>query len=63
MGFTNLTATIQSVALMLDFMHLEKAADGIYKAVDANLDGGRTLTPDMVDSNGKADKATTEEVV
>lgn len=50
----NPIATIYSAALMLEFMHLEKAADSIYKAVDENLDEGRPLTPDMVDSNGKA---------
>lgn len=39
---------------MLEFMHLEKAADSIYKAVDENLDEDRPLTPDM-DSNGKGE--------
>lgn len=46
---------------MLEFMHFEKAANSIYKAVDENLDEGRPLTLDVVDSNGKAGKATTEE--
>lgn len=62
-GIANPIATIRSAALMLEFMHLEEAADSIYKAVDKNLDEGRLLTPDMVDSNGKAGTATTEEVV
>lgn len=62
-GIANPIATIRSAALMLEFMHLEEAADSIYKAVDENLDEGRLLTPDMVDSNGKAGTATTEEVV
>lgn len=59
----NPIATNQSAALMLEFMHFEKAADSLYKAVDENLDEGKPLTLDMVDSNGKAGKATTEEVV
>ncbi len=46
---------------MLELMHFEKAANSIYKAVDENLDEGRPLTLDVVDSNGKAGKATTEE--
>lgn len=53
-GIANPIAMIRSGALM---------ADSTYKAVDENLDKGRLLTPDMVDPNGKAGTATTEEVV
>ena len=56
-GVANPIATIRSVALMLEFLGEEKAAASIYKAVDANLDEGRFLTPDMGGKSG------TEEVV
>ena len=63
MGIANPIATIRSAALMLDFYDHEDAAAAIYKAVDENLDEGRLLTPDLLDSNGKAGTATTEEVL
>ena len=56
-GIANPVATIRSVGLMLEFLREEEAAAKIYAAVDANLDEGRLLTPDM---GGKAE---TEEVV
>jgi homoisocitrate dehydrogenase len=56
-GIANPIATIRSVALMLEFMGEEAAAAKIYAAVDANLDEGKLLTPDM------GGKASTEEVV
>lgn len=62
-GIANPIATIRSAALMLDFYDHQDAAAAIYKAVDENLDEGRLLTPDLVDSNGKAGTATTEEVL
>ncbi|KAK2810678.1 homoisocitrate dehydrogenase [Emmonsiellopsis sp. PD_5] len=54
-GIANPIATLRSVALMLEFLGEEKAAASIYKAVDANLDEGRFLSPDL---GGKA--STTE---
>lgn len=62
-GIANPIATIRSAALMLDFYDHQDAAAAIYKAVDENLDEGRLLTPDLVDSDGKAGTATTEEVL
>lgn len=62
-GIANPIATIRSAALMLDFYDHQDAAAAIYKAVDENLDEGRLLTPDLDDSNGKAGRATTEEVL
>lgn len=62
-GIANPIATIRSAALMLDFYDHQDAAAAIYKAVDENLDEGRLLTPDLVDSNGKTGTATTEEVL
>lgn len=56
-GIANPIATIRSTALMLEFQGEEKAASKIYEAVDANLEEGRLLTPDM------GGKATTEEVI
>lgn len=56
-GISNPIATLRSVALMLEFLNEEKAAALIYKAVDANLEEGKYLTPDM------GGKAKTEEVV
>ena len=56
-GIANPIATLRSTALMLEFMGEEGAAASIYKAVDANLEDGKYLTPDM------GGKAKTEEVV
>jgi homoisocitrate dehydrogenase len=56
-GIANPIATIRSTALMLEFQGEERAAAAIYKAVDANLEEGRLLTPDM------GGKASTEEVI
>lgn len=56
-GIANPIATIRSTALMLEFQGEEKAAAAIYKAVDANLEEGKLLSPDM------GGKATTEEVI
>jgi homoisocitrate dehydrogenase len=56
-GIANPIATIRSTALMLEFQGEEVAAAAIYKAVDANLEEGRLLTPDM------GGKASTEEVI
>ncbi|KAA8643740.1 hypothetical protein EYZ11_012116 [Aspergillus tanneri] len=56
-GIANPIATLRSVGLMLEFLGEESAATKIYTAVDANLDEGRYLSPDM------GGKATTEEVL
>jgi homoisocitrate dehydrogenase len=56
-GIANPIATIRSTALMLEFQGEERAAAAIYKAVDASLEEGRLLTPDM------GGKASTEEVI
>jgi len=56
-GIANPIATLRSVALMLEFLDEEKAAAKIYAAVDANLEEGRLLSPDMGGS------AKTDEVV
>lgn len=56
-GIANPIATLRSTALMLEFQGEEKAAARIYEAVDANLEEGKLLTPDM------GGKATTEEVI
>lgn len=56
-GIANPIATIRSTALMLEFQGEERAAAKIYEAVDANLEEGKLLTPDM------GGKATTEEVI
>ncbi|KAI0179047.1 Isocitrate/isopropylmalate dehydrogenase [Hypoxylon sp. FL1284] len=56
-GIANPVATLRSTALMLEFLDEENAAARIYAAVDANLEEGRLLTPDL------GGKATTEEVV
>lgn len=50
-GIANPIATIRSTALMLEFLGHEEAAAKVYAAVDANLDDGKLLTPDM---GGKA---------
>ncbi|KAI0106845.1 Isocitrate/isopropylmalate dehydrogenase [Daldinia grandis] len=56
-GIANPIATLRSTALMLEFLNEEDAAAKIYAAVDANLEEGKLLTPDL------GGKATTEEVV
>lgn len=56
-GIANPIATIRSTALMLEFHGEEAAAAVIYKAVDANLEEGKLLTPDM------GGTATTEQVI
>ncbi|XDG08226.1 hypothetical protein ABKA04_007841 [Annulohypoxylon sp. FPYF3050] len=56
-GIANPIATLRSTALMLEFLNEEEAAAKIYAAVDANLEEGKLLTPDL------GGKATTEEVV
>ncbi|KAI0474860.1 Isocitrate/isopropylmalate dehydrogenase [Xylaria cf. heliscus] len=56
-GIANPIATLRSTALMLEFLGEEQAAGKIYTAVDANLEEGKLLSPDL------GGKATTEEVV
>lgn len=56
-GIANPIATLRSVALMLEFLGEEPAAAKIYAAVDANLDEGKVLSPDL------GGKATTQEVL
>jgi homoisocitrate dehydrogenase len=56
-GIANPIATIRSAALMLEFEGEEQAAARIYKAVDASLEEGKHLSPDL------GGKATTEEVL
>jgi homoisocitrate dehydrogenase len=56
-GIANPIATLRSTALMLEFMGHEEAAAKIYTAVDANLDEGKILSPDL------GGKGTTEEVL
>lgn len=56
-GIANPIATIRSVACMLEFLRHEDAAAAIYKAVDANLEEGKVLSPDLGGS------AKTDEVV
>lgn len=46
-GIANPIATIRSTALMLEFIGHEDAAAKIYAAVDANLEEGRLLSPDL----------------
>lgn len=46
-GVANPIATLRSVALMLEFLNEEEAAAKIYAAVDANLEEGKYLSPDM----------------
>lgn len=46
-GIANPIATIRSVALMLEFQGEEQAAAKIYAAVDANLEEGHLLSPDL----------------
>ncbi|KAF2755230.1 Isocitrate/isopropylmalate dehydrogenase [Pseudovirgaria hyperparasitica] len=57
LGIANPIATIRSVGLMLEFLGEERAAARIYEAVDANLEDGVLLSPDM------GGKAGTEEIV
>ncbi|AEO70535.1 1642b52e-3f7c-48cc-a911-60135357f066 [Thermothielavioides terrestris] len=56
-GIANPIATLRSAALMLEFLNEEAAAAKIYAAVDANLEEGKLLSPDL------GGKAKTEEVV
>jgi len=56
-GIANPIATIRSTALMLEFIGEEEAAASIYKAVDANLEEAKLLSPDM------GGKAKTEEII
>ncbi|EON98802.1 putative homoisocitrate dehydrogenase protein [Phaeoacremonium minimum UCRPA7] len=56
-NIANPIATLRSVAVMLEFMNEEEAAGKIYAAVDANLEEGKYLTPDL------GGKSTTTEVV
>ncbi|OTB02689.1 hypothetical protein M426DRAFT_322447 [Hypoxylon sp. CI-4A] len=56
-GIANPIATLRSTALMLEFLNEEEAAAKIYAAVDANLEEGKLLSPDL------GGKASTEEVV
>ncbi|KAI0595546.1 hypothetical protein F4775DRAFT_568779 [Biscogniauxia sp. FL1348] len=56
-GIANPIATLRSTALMLEFLDEAEAAARIYKAVDANLEEGKLLSPDL------GGKASTEEVV
>ncbi|KAG5953729.1 hypothetical protein E4U58_000307 [Claviceps cyperi] len=53
----NLIATLRSAALMLEFRQEPAATAKIYAAVDANLEEGRLLSPDLGGS------ASTEQVV
>jgi len=46
-GIANPIATIRSTALMLEFRGEEEAAAKIYAAVDANLEEGKLLSPDL----------------
>ncbi|KHN97696.1 homoisocitrate dehydrogenase precursor [Metarhizium album ARSEF 1941] len=56
-GIANPIATLRSTALMLEFLDEPAAAAKIYAAVDANLEDGQLLSPDLGGS------ATTEQVV
>jgi homoisocitrate dehydrogenase len=56
-GIANPIATIRSTALMLEFQGQEEAAARIYEAVDANLEEGKLLSPDM------GGKASTNEII
>ncbi|KAI1184106.1 Isocitrate/isopropylmalate dehydrogenase [Nemania serpens] len=57
MGVANPVATLRSAALMLEFLGEDDAAARIYAAVDANLEEGKFLSPDL------GGTARTEEVV
>jgi homoisocitrate dehydrogenase len=56
-GIANPIATIRSTALMLEFQGEEEAAARIYEAVDACLEEGRLLSPDL------GGKASTNEII
>ncbi|KAL5114485.1 homoisocitrate dehydrogenase [Pleosporales sp. CAS-2024a] len=56
-GIANPIATIRSTALMLEFQGEADAAAKIYEAVDANLEAGQLLSPDL------GGKAKTEEII
>lgn len=56
-GIANPIATLRSTALMLEFLDEPAAAAKIYAAVDANLEDGKLLSPDLGGS------ATTDQVV
>jgi len=56
-GIANPIATIRSVGVMLEFLDLPEAANAVYKAVDANLQEGKFVSPDL------GGKASTEEVM
>ncbi|KAB5584850.1 hypothetical protein GE09DRAFT_1068441 [Coniochaeta sp. 2T2.1] len=56
-GIANPIATLRSAALMLEFLDEEKAAALMYAAIDANLEEGKLLSPDLGGS------AKTDEVV
>lgn len=56
-GIANPIATIRSTALMLEFQGEEKAAAAIYAAVDACLEEGKLLSPDL------GGKAKTDEII
>lgn len=56
-GVANPIATLRSVGLMLEFLGEEPAAAKIYAAVDANLDEGKFLSPDL------GGKASTDQVL
>uniref|UniRef100_L2FKZ2 Homoisocitrate dehydrogenase n=1 Tax=Colletotrichum fructicola (strain Nara gc5) TaxID=1213859 RepID=L2FKZ2_COLFN len=47
MDIANPIATLRSAAVMLEFLNEEAAAAKIYAAVDANLEEGKLLTPDL----------------
>lgn len=46
-NIANPIATLRSAALMLEFLNEEEAAAKIYAAVDANLEEGKLLSPDL----------------
>ena len=46
-NIANPIATLRSTALMLEFLNEEAAAAKIYAAVDANLEEGKLLSPDL----------------
>ncbi|PNY24888.1 Homoisocitrate dehydrogenase [Tolypocladium capitatum] len=56
-GIANPIATLRSAALMLEFLDEAAAAAKIYAAVDANLEDGKLLSPDL------GGFATTDQVV
>ncbi|KAH8714122.1 hypothetical protein BGZ61DRAFT_417150 [Ilyonectria robusta] len=56
-NIANPIATLRSTALMLEFLNEEAAAAKMYAAIDANLEEGKLLSPDL------GGTATTEQVV